>query len=176
MRCGGMEGAALLFGRVILPALWHCGHDSPMPIALVPPGHAAFGWMQVKERVLQNRWSFALQAKKYSHWMEAQVGRARESCAVLRCPALRFNCTPSRREARHCSSAADAALLAPALARCLSFVPCPLRSLPDALLLQAAGKPEVVPNAYRSDPGLYRHPRLAWMLASGMVVCVCSVC
>ena len=30
--------------------------------------------MQVKERVVQNDWSFAVQAKKYTEWMEAQVG------------------------------------------------------------------------------------------------------
>jgi hypothetical protein len=28
----------------------------------------------VKERVLQNDWSFAVQAKKYSQWMAAEVG------------------------------------------------------------------------------------------------------
>lgn len=29
--------------------------------------------LQVKERVLQNDWSFAVQAVKYAHWMEAQA-------------------------------------------------------------------------------------------------------
>lgn len=38
---------------------------------LLPPCAA-----QVKERVLQNDWSFAVQAKKYTEWMEAQVGAA----------------------------------------------------------------------------------------------------
>ena len=38
---------------------------------------AACPLVQVKERVLQNDWSFAVQAKKYTHWMEAQVGGAR---------------------------------------------------------------------------------------------------
>ena len=31
-------------------------------------------FVKVKERVLQNEWSFAVQAKKYTQWMEAQAG------------------------------------------------------------------------------------------------------
>lgn len=42
---------------------------------LAPPPLPA---SQVKERVLQNDWSFAVQAKKYTEWMEAQVGAGGE--------------------------------------------------------------------------------------------------
>ena len=45
-------------------------HPSPGPPPAPPPPPPP----QVKERVLQNDWSFAVQAKKYTEWMEAQVG------------------------------------------------------------------------------------------------------
>jgi hypothetical protein len=48
--------------------------------------------MQVKERLIQSDWSFAMQAAKYTEWMEAQVWAGRvlfvRPCRVHDLPPL----------------------------------------------------------------------------------------
>ena len=54
-------------------------------------------FVKVKERVLQNEWSFAVQAKKYTQWMEAQAGPGQTgwgTAAGLAQAALQCSCPP----------------------------------------------------------------------------------
>ncbi len=103
--------------------------------------------------MLQNDWSFAVQAVKYTHWMEAQAR-----------PCLGRE-GPCRRLIACCMHAILAsAVLATTLERkksCSASFPA----------VQAAGKPDVASNAYRDNNKPFRAPRLAYLQVQ---CCTCT--
>lgn len=95
-------------------------------------------FVKVKEKVLQNEWSFSVQAKKYAHYIAEQVSMVNEHQSL-------FSLT-------HVDSYTY-----------LKISPtCNPRHMP-----QAHGQQEVVSNEYRANPRKFHLQRLGYLLQRG---------